>query len=233
MNLEQAAQSLQKMLKALEDMDAAGKSSLSDGQEQYRREIGGLARKLWSDDITPFEFADNMFSVMRRNFTLAWRDGARIMGVKEVGDEEMLRVQDYTQAQAQYLPNLISFIQANSKASGGKFGALDARITMWANRWREMWNEARLYYTANEHLKWVIDPAKESCQDCLLLNGRVYSRNMWEKYGLRPQMSELACGGYLCGCKFVKTDEALTPGHPPALVGKSHHAVSVVSTDQG
>lgn len=228
MNLEMAARSLERMLRALGEMSAASKSSLGDGQDQYQREISGLARKLWSEDITPFEFADNMFSVMRRNFTLAWRDGARIMGVKEIGDEEMLRVQEYTQAQAQYLPNLISFIQANSKANGGKFGSLDTRIAMWANRWREMWNEARLFYAGNAHMKWVMNPEKEHCTDCLMLDGRVYTQSAWDKYGLHPQMAELKCGGYACGCRFVKTTEALTPGHPPALVGKSHHAASFV-----
>jgi hypothetical protein len=203
-------------------------SSLGDGQGQYKQALAGEARKLWSGGQSPFEFADNMFSVMRRNFTLAWRDGARIMGVKEIGDAENLRIQEFTQAQAQYLPNLIDFIQSNSKQSGGKFGDLDVRLDMWAMRWREMWNEARLFYTENEHLKWVIDPVKDHCVDCLALNGRVYSRNMWEKYGLRPQMSELACGGYLCGCRFVKTSEPFTAGHPPALIGKSHHAESFI-----
>ena len=221
-DLESAARALQEMRDALRAMDEIGKSSLGDGQEAYRREIGGLARKLWSGDITPFEFTDNMFSVMRRNFTLAWQDGARVMGVKQVSDEEMLHVQEYTQGQAQYLPNLVDFIKANSKENGGKFGSLGVRLDMWANRWRELWNEARLFYAENEHLKWMMNPAKEHCDDCLMLDGRVYSRNMWDKYGLKPQMSELACGGYLCGCRFVKTDEALTPGHPPALIGKSH-----------
>lgn len=256
MTLEDAARSLEKMLNALEGMSELefdsrilkraretaidfvtidellaeyniDKSSLSDGQAQYKREISGLARKLWSNDITPFEFADNMFSVMRKNFTLAWRDGARIMGVKEVGDEEMLRVQDFTQAQAQYLPNLIAFIQANSKASGGKFGSLDTRIAMWANRWREMWNEARLFYTGNKKLKWVMNAAKENCPDCINLNGKVYPKRTWDKYGIRPQMEELNCGGYNCGCKWVDTDDPITPGPPPALIGKSH-ATSVI-----
>lgn len=219
MNLRKAAESLNKMLAALIQMDDAAKSSLSDGQDQYKREIVGLARKLWSGDMTPFEFTDNMFSVMRRNFTLAWIDGARLQGVTDIADNEMLRVQDYTQEQAQYLPGLADYIQNNSKVSGGKFSSLDVRLDMWANRWRDFWNEARLFYAGDAHIKWVMNPDKENCPDCLALNGRVYTRSTWNKYGLHPQMKELNCKGYACGCRFVKTDESITPGHPPALVG--------------
>jgi hypothetical protein len=227
MTLEEAARSLEKMFGALEGIE-----SLSKSLPAYRREIAALARQLWSTNITPFEFVDNMFSAMRRNFTFAWRDGAKSVGVKEIPDEAVLKIQDFTQEQAQYLPGFSDFIVANNKASGAKLNSLDVRIDMWANRYQEVVNMARLYHIENQPLEWVMNPQKEHCTDCMNLSGRVYSKKTWDKYGLHPQMHELECRGYRCGCKFAKTDKPLTPGHPPALIGKSH-AASFVSSDQG
>jgi hypothetical protein len=99
---------------------------------------------------------------------------------------------------------------------------------MWANRYKEIVNLARLYHIENQPLEWVMDPRKEHCTDCANLNGRVYSKKTWDKYGLHPQMYELECKGFRCGCKFRVTDKPITRGAPPALVGKSH-ATSFVS----
>jgi hypothetical protein len=131
----------------------------------------------------------------------------------------MLEIQDYLQEQAQYLPGFSDFIQANNKASGAKLNALDVRVDMWANRYQEVTSMAKLYHIENQPLEWVMNPRKEHCADCAALNGRVYSKKTWDKYNLRPQMHELECKGFQCGCKFSKTKKPITKGAPPKLAG--------------
>lgn len=58
-----------------------------------------------------------------------------------------------------------------------------------------------------------------NCDDCLNLHGRVYRASVWDRYGIAPQSPQLACGGWRCGCRFVVTDDPVTPGRPPNIGG--------------
>jgi hypothetical protein len=54
--------------------------------------------------------------------------------------------------------------------------------------------------------RWDIDPAKDSCETCLNLDGVVQTGEEWrlvmEEQGIYPRSPNLACTGRFCGCEL-------------------------------
>jgi len=53
-----------------------------------------------------------------------------------------------------------------------------------------------------------------NCEDCLYLNGKVYTAKQWRDAKIKPHMNELACGGYHCQCTLEETNDPLSPDEP-------------------
>ncbi len=84
--------------------------------EEYGRRLRGLTRGLWKGILDRPTFESNIFQLMRRQFTLAWNEGARVCGI-EPGDrtpEEQLKLDDMTLEQAQFIPGLADWITSHS-----------------------------------------------------------------------------------------------------------------------
>jgi len=107
----------------------------------------------------------------------------------------------------------------SNRLNDGKLQPLLDRVELWVNAYNRIQNQAMLMACADQKLKWVMDAAKENCEDCQKYNGRVYRGSIWAKYGIQPQGHNLACGGWRCGCSFQETDEPVTPGRPPSPTG--------------
>ena len=195
------------------------KAAIGQGETNFRRALRSSVRGLWTGHLEFVGFIDGMIASIRRYITQAWREGAGSCGIKpsEMSFEEQARLQDFIAGQMNYLVGFANAIETNSKENGGKLGPLFKRAELWVNRYGEAYALAQSMACGDKKLKWVIDVSKESCSSCLLLNGRVYRASIWAKYDIRPRMSRLACGGYLCGCRFVEVDEPVTPGRPPNI----------------
>ncbi len=85
--------------------------------EDYGRRLRGLTRGLWNGTLDRATFEDNVFRAMRRQFTLAWNEGARSQGVtqSERTPEEEEKLQQMINEQAQYIPGLADYVLAHSK----------------------------------------------------------------------------------------------------------------------
>ena len=78
---------------------------------------------------------------------------------------------------------------------------------MWVNKsLKNLFHTALGAADANQLWMWVMDPIKEHCSTCLRMNGQVHTMKEYLKTGIIPQSEALACGGYRCGCKLIKSD---------------------------
>lgn len=186
----------------------------------YRLNVRALVRGLWRGEFSYFVFVDDMTSAITRNLRGAWAEGAAACGIREdeLTSEEIAARDRLINEQFSYLLGFADAIEANSRASGGLLGPQLQRAELWINRYDEAKNRAKTMACGDQKLKWVVGPT-EHCEDCARLNGRVYRASVWDRYGLRPQSRDLACGGWRCQCSLVPTSEPATRGRPPSLKG--------------
>lgn len=187
----------------------------------YGRSVRSFVYGLWAGVLDGFGFVDGMAASIRRGFTQAWNDGARICGISpsEMSEEEQDRLQREINQEITYLSNFANDIIAASKASGGLLRVHTARIPMWVNSYARIRELAKMLACKDRKAIWKVNPLKEHCTDCLHVDGRVYRMSIWRKYGWEPRSRNLECRGYKCGCTLEFTDLPATPGRPPRLAG--------------
>ena len=183
---------------------------------QYRRQVWRVIRDLYNGEIDEFSFLDDMNSFIDNQFTRAWNAGAREMGVNpnQYTDEDITALADLMKAEQGYMLQLADDIM-KAKAQGGSLDQFKPRADMWANRYNEIVNTARVHFGGKQMLEWVYSPDKEHCADCERLNGIVASAEDWGNYRLAPQSRDLACGGWRCGCDLKLTSKPPTEGGIP------------------
>ncbi len=193
--------------------------AVTSGEADYARGIRSLVRGLWTGELDEFTFIDTMVFAIQRGLRRAWFEGAEKCSIKpvELTKEELDAMNKIISEQYYFLIDFASSISKNSKANRGKLTPLYRRAELWVNQYGEARNQAKLMACGDKKLKWKFNPLKEHCSSCAMLDGRVYRASIWRKYNIRPRMSSLACGGWRCGCEFIITDEAVTPGRPPRV----------------
>lgn len=195
---------------------------LTRNTQQYRSGIKQAVTGLWNGTFDLFEFVDAMTSTLRVNLTAAWHEGAKECNITpdELSQEERTARDDFWQNQIQYLIGFGEYIEANSKANGGKLSDLDSRIDLWANRWEEAKTLGAAMACADEKRQWHIGPTETHCRSCKGLDGRVYRYSVWLKNDALPRSSRLACNGYRCQCRLDETSNKITSGKfPTSLLG--------------
>lgn len=227
------------MLDTSTDADAikAGFALMRDALEgmkseaSYRRGLRAVVRGLWAGHFSLFEFVDNFEVAIRRAYRAEWLVGAAREGIAadDLSEAELNRLADMANDELTYVLPFGRDIVENSREAGGKLAPLLGRVDNWVSRLERVASTAELMAAGDKKKKWVYDPTKEHCPDCERLNGRVYRASTWDRYGIAPRSPELACFGTHCGCDFVDTDDPVTPGRPPKLIGPGakadHHHI--------
>jgi len=191
------------------------------GPASYRAEIRGITRGLWTGAYDYDQAFELMMFNIRAGLTNAWHNGMREVGLQptDMTAEERTQLERVIFDEFTHVDGFLTAIEQGSKANGGKLRPLMARADLWINRYKDVQNQAKQAAQNDPKLKWVVDPAKESCTDCLALNDKVKRASVWKRYGYRPQMPDLECGGWACGCILQPTNEPLSKGPLPKLVG--------------
>lgn len=108
----------------------------------------------------------------------------------------------WLRAQETFINQLLDSFEAQAFTDSD----LNQRAELWVNK-----SLRDLYYLGAEegadraqYWRWVIDPAKENCPTCVLLNNQVHRYSTYKRYGLYPGSTALACGGWACGCRLEK-----------------------------
>ncbi len=191
----------------------------SGGEADFRRNIRGAVRGLWSGALDIFGFLESMNATINRGFNMAWNEGAASVGLTpdERTDEERNALYTAINGDLSQTIALANAIIKGQKQYGGKLTPLLRRAEMWTLRYGAIVSQAMAMAGRDKKLKWVWSPEKEHCESCQVLNGRVYRASVWARYNLRPRSRDLQCRGYRCGCRFETTTDPVTPGRPPAV----------------
>lgn len=192
-------------------------------QSSYRRGWRAVARGLWSGQLTRAEAENNVASTIRREFTNQWKEGAEAVGgsLDDFTGAEMDRLQVEISQEIVYALRFLDDIEAQSKAAGAKLAVHFERIERWIDGLERIKEMAMMLAGKGKRFKWVIDPLAENCPDCLRLNGRVYTGTVWDRNGVHPKSHRLNCT-IGCKCRRELTNEPITRGPFPALIGPKH-----------
>lgn len=198
--------------------------------DDYRRSLRALTRGYWAGDLAAFDFVDGMTSAIHRHFEQAWQQGEAINGVQpgERSDAAQSRLDLAVNTEVSYITGFAQAIAENSKANGGALQPMLDRAELWANGYARIVILAQTVSGADLKMKWIRDPLKDSCVDCLQYDGKIYYRSEWEAAGVYPKGDMLACNGINCGCIWEPTTERKTRGLPPTLIGHKHLEVPII-----
>jgi hypothetical protein len=191
----------------------------SKGAGRFLQGLKNAAYALWRGVWEYGEFLDGFSMSLVWGLQNAWYEGAESVGIKrdELTDFERNLLQVGIIEQESYVPAFGLWIMQNSRENKGKWGAVEYRVYIWANRYQDFVNRGRAAAHNDPKLKWVVGATKKSCKDCQRLSGRVYRASVWSKYNLAPRSNKLACKGYFCLCNFEPTTDRCTPGRPPSI----------------
>jgi hypothetical protein len=185
----------------------------------YNRQVWRIMRELFLSEIDEYAFVDDFSAFIDNQFTRAWNQGAREMGVNpnQFTMNDIAQLANRIAAERDHMLQLADDIMVAraQKIDLATFRArFQMRAEMYANRYNDILNEARVWFGGKELLEWVVGQT-EHCADCLRLNGVVAPANEWMQYPLRPQCRELECQGYRCQCQLLPTDKKPTEGGIP------------------
>ena len=194
-----------------------------------------VKRLFYGGDIG--NFLATFARVIDQQLTEAWNSGAAEIGVLP---EEMTN--DDINILKAIIFNEFPFIQrlgmdiANSRAQGMKDADFEsyygARTDLWANRYTETLNRARMHFGSRTRLEWVEGGTFDKCEICLGLNGVVAFGYEWEIARFHPQMPPnplLVCHGWKCQCQLVPTNKRRTRLAISFLLDFALHAVAAAA----
>lgn len=189
--------------------------------ETFQASVLAACRGLWGGQTDNLQFADQMFSALRRGYEQAWQEGAKECGVlpDERTQEETNQLGRMIGDNFQYVANFGQWIFEHNKASGTKFESIRSRANQWINRYDEVKTISREMACADQKETWLIGKTEAHCCDCLRMHGRTYRNSIWRKYDIHPKSAKLACFGGHCDCHRIPTNAKVTKGKPPALRG--------------
>ena len=171
-------------------------------------------------DIDAFDFIDIMARLIEDQFTRAWNQGARAVGFDpaQMTAADQAELMAKINAQADHVLNFAQDIE-NASIQNTSIEPLYARVDLWANRYDEVVNDAKIYFAKRSpeeiRLVWRLGATERHCSTCAALDGIVATAAEWEASGYRPQHAPnplLECGGWRCDCRLEQTDAELTPG---------------------
>lgn len=188
--------------------------------DTYRTGLRSIVRGFWSGAISLDQFYNEMRGVINRRLTQAWDEGARECGIKpdEYTLDEQLALGRAIQNELGFITEFGIAIQADSRENGGQLQPFFNRVETWANRYRDVQNQAKVMACKDQKLEWVLGATEEHCSTCPRLNGKVKRGSVWQSSGIRPQNppnDSIECGGWRCLCELVPTDKPVSKGPLP------------------
>ena len=195
-------------------------------QERYYSTLKPAAYGLWTGKLDTLAFAEMLEAAVIKGLSEAWYQGAESVGVKrdELTDDEITAMQTSVYEQLLFTRNLSDYIISQDKSSGGLWSTVEIRLRMWANKFTDFVNRGRVMSKLDQKLKWNYDAQKEHCEDCARLNNHIKRASQWRDWVAAgnewPGGWRLQCHGIWCGCSLDPTDEPLSKGKLPNIVGK-------------
>lgn len=197
-------------------------------QEMLERQLRSRALALFRGKIDGNGFLDGFSDVLGLQLLKAWNEGADESGVlpEDMTDEDMEILATLIDEEIEFIyqlgDDIIELSQETTPLTEKE--ALDAfrsqigsRLDMWANRYNEVANRAKIHFGGKEKYKWVLGETEKHCTTCSALNGIVAFAWEWDESGVVPGQADseyLECGGWRCDCHLdsVGSSEPRTRG---------------------
>ncbi|MGB1286713.1 MAG: hypothetical protein ACPG7F_09295 [Aggregatilineales bacterium] len=136
----------------------------------------------------------------------AYRDGLIDGGVADgtMDDDDTARFNLLLAQQSQYVSNFTAAVRDGQVTDAMAFG----KPELWFNKSLQPFYDAgRLSADKNGNYLFLLGNTEQHCPDCKRLNGQIHRLKTYFKRGLYPRSSALACGGWRCDCRLIKTTE--------------------------
>jgi hypothetical protein len=190
-----------------------------------RKTYAQYRARLWGAMVRMFEsgndgaFMATFSRSIDQQLTEAWNKGAKDVNVDpdEMTNEDLNVLRTVILNEINYARGIADEIQVDrvNKLPSAQFEAkYGTRCDVWANRYNDVRNQARMLFGSKLKFEWVVGPTEESCSTCQALNGIVAYGYEWERSGLRPQNppnKRLECEGWHCQCEQRPTSKPRTP----------------------
>lgn len=193
--------------------------------EQYRSRLWRAALRLFNGGADG-NFMASFARSVDQQLTEAWNKGAAEVGVMpdEMTNDDVNILRSIIVNELHFIERIAIEIQADA-AMGltreqfeSRYGS---RISLWANRYTETLNRARMVFGQKQRFEWVEGGTLDKCPFCLALNGIVAFGYEWEQARAHPQMppnraltgemnGRKGCKGWGCECEFKKTTKRRT-----------------------
>jgi len=190
---------------------------------QYERQLWSHVRDFYSGETNAFEFIDDFVGSIDHQFGKAWNEGARAVEVdpKDFSEEDLAVLDEMIKAEREFILKFGEDIEA-AVAAGVPVATFRSRVSVWANKYNEVVNKAKVYFGKKTKLEWQLGATEEHCETCARLNGIVAWAQEWEESGVKPQSApndDLECGGWRCDCSLANTDRRRTRGAFDKIMG--------------
>ncbi len=209
----------------LEDIGTYTPSELYDlvygvkTQEHYERQLWKIVQDYFQNKIDAYSYIDQITKVISNQLEKAFNEGARAVDVdpSEFTSKDLAELTSIINSEYGYVLELATDIE-NARANGMTIQefrqAFRNRISLWANRYKDTVNRAKVYFGKKVKLMWKLGRTKEHCSTCSKLNGMVAWGEEWEESGIHPQEppnGHLECGGWKCECDLIVTKKRRSP----------------------
>lgn len=203
-------------------------------QAYYESTLTRLVRTLYKGEIDELQFLQVMDGLVEAQLRKAWFEG---MAENELTQEDMTpewqaMLDGIIADEKSHIGDFAHEIVSASKLTGEPIDPYLARCSLWANRYGDTRNQAKMATSEpGDKMEWQLGATEQHCATCLSLNGIVARATDWVISGFHPQgppNSMLECGGWRCDCSLVPTDKrrtrnalnmlmelALSAGHNP------------------
>jgi len=190
---------------------------LRESKADFGLNIRAAVRGLWTGYLDGFGFMDSMISSIRRQLTLAWREGAAEVGIRpdEMTGSELQALENMINGQFSHVTSFMDAIRAGSKANKGLLRPMLARGRLWIARYDEAKMKGRMMAAADRKQLWVLGRTNVHCSTCSKMSGKVKRASSFLAHGVLPQSRVLECGEFRCGCSLDPTDLPMSKGRLP------------------
>lgn len=197
-----------------------------------RKTFEAYRARLWGAMVRLFEggpdanFMATFARTIDQQLTEAWNKGAAEVGVDpdEMTNDDINILRSIIANELMFIERIAGEIQAD-KTNGMtrvQFEArYSARADLWATRYKETQNRAKMVFGSKVKFMWVEGPTSDKCPFCRALDGIVAFGYEWDEARIHPQMppnptltgikdGEPGCKGWGCQCEFKPTTKRRT-----------------------
>src|ERR1035437_3546924 len=185
---------------------------------EFRARLWAAAQRLYNGGKDA-NFLGTFARSIDVQLTEAWNEGADDVGVspEDMTPDDMTILEGIINNENDFIGGVANDIAADREAGmtpaafSTQYGN---RVDLWANRYTEVVNTARMKFGKKQRLKWKLGKTEQHCDQCEQLDGVVAWADEWDQADIHPQdppNRHLMCGGWKCDCTLEPTTDRRTP----------------------